>query len=50
MSKRCDGVCYDGPWEGRNLAYDEPVFAANSLCGQNSAGAPQILRPFKGIV
>jgi hypothetical protein len=21
MSKRYEGVCYDGAWEGRNLAY-----------------------------
>jgi hypothetical protein len=27
-----------------------PYSHANSLSGQNSAGSPQILRPFKGII
>ena len=31
MSKRYEGVCCDGPWEGRNLAYDEPVFVVALL-------------------
>jgi hypothetical protein len=38
------------PWEARAASAQRRSSNANSLCGQNSAGFPQICATFKGII